>query len=184
MLHSAVESEPCVTIFPREHSNKGCPPPRRVGEEISKHASTCASELVSRAREPRGGILPNIRRMCARALRVLGCLHLDCARRPVQRTPTLAARTAREHFPSPERADATHACACVPFFLFSSTSSSSSSSSSPPSSSRSAGRRAGAGCKSIAARRWSKRASAEIARWAGLNGGSARVLNTSYLADR
>jgi hypothetical protein len=24
----------------------------------------------------------------------------------------------------------------------------------------------------------------EIARWAGLNGGSARVLNTSYLADR
>ena len=44
------------------------------------------------------------------------------------------------------------------------------------------GRRAGAGRKSIATRRWSERA--EIARWAGLNGGSVRVLNTSYLADR
>lgn len=86
-----------------------------------------------------------------------------------------AARIARKHLSSP-RADATHACACVPWtlpLLFS-----------PPSSSSSlsAGRRAGAGRKSIVARRWSERA--EIARWAGLNGGSARVLNTSYLADR
>lgn len=88
-----------------------------------------------------------------------------------------AARIARKH-PSSLRADATHACTCVlwtlpqPPVLFRS------SSSSP----LSAGRRAGADRKSIAARWWSERA--EIARWAGLNGGSARVLNTSYLADR
>jgi len=71
-----------------------------------------------------------------------------------------------------------HARVCVcplvpsfPSFSFSSSSSS-----------LSAGRRTSADRKSIAARRWSERA--EIARWAGLNGGSARVLNTSYLADR
>lgn len=90
-----------------------------------------------------------------------------------------AARIARKRSFFPREAAAVHACACVPWTRplppFP-----------PPSasfaSSLSAGRRAGAGCKSIAARRWSGRA--EIARWAGLNGGSARVLNTSYLADR
>lgn len=165
--------------FPREHWNKGwfcAADPKEISKRTLRLAQVLARKMRRTALE---AILSDIRRMCT----VLSCLHLDCTL-PVQRTPTLAGTRWHEQpestFLHGERMPRTRVRVSSRPFFFPSTASSTSSSSS----SRSAGRRAGAGCKSIAMRRWSKRASAEIARWAGLNGGSARVLNTSYLADQ